>query len=63
MTKPTHNLCAYGIIRWCECIARLASDSIVPSVAPRGVTDCEPSVLGFVHVRNGSADGAHSELT
>lgn len=62
MSRPTHNLGTYGIIRWCECNTRLASESIVPSLTPRGVTVCEPNVWGLELVRNGTADGAHSEL-
>lgn len=63
MSKLTHNLSAYGIIRWCEYVARLASESIVPALTPRGVTDREPSGLGLGHVRNDTTDGARSEPT
>lgn len=63
MSKPTHNFSTYGIIRWCEWFTRLASESIVPGLTPRGMTDCEPNVQGLEHVRNDTTDGAHSELT
>lgn len=63
MSKPTHNLSTYGLIRWCKCIARLAVECVMPSLTPRGVIDYTPRVLGFENERNDTADEAHSEST